>query len=109
MSDIKVSYLKLVRSEEKSDEGTVEVLLTADEIEPIVEESDLRRRGKLYDYVLGSVREYARQLDPTLTFESAAEMMIDFPLFISGLQVNWNGSGLVRELPNLPWQEACSN
>lgn len=105
MRKIKVSYLTLVRGEKKSDR-TPEIQLKAEQLEAV--ESGLRRRGQLYDYMLGSLRDYARIVAPQLTIDEAADLLIDFPLFVSELQVNWNGSGLVRELPFLSRQEAYS-
>ena len=99
MSRINVTYLKLVTDELNS---TSEVVVLPESDVELVSQESTKTRGIMYDYVLDSLKEYARVNDPYLTLESAAELLADLPEFVSELQTNWNGFGLVRELPNLP-------
>jgi hypothetical protein len=81
------------------------LVLSAEEIELVARaapEREIRRRGRLYDALLSTLRRYARDHDPEITIDDASEMLVDFPVFLSELRLNLRGQGLVREMPNVP-------
>lgn len=105
MTDSKSSFLKLVKTNKTNEETPNAVVPPLDELEV----SEQQRRGKLFDVVLGSLRSFAREKDPSLTVTDAAELLVELPLFLTELQANWRGTGLLREMPNVPGQETYPN